>query len=125
MTPVTSKEIFRLIELSEESMVDSVGYWTLPGMSEASPYDFFVATFKPNHSDCDFEYDTQWDKEGDGMNGRGSDFEAQFEDYEDEWGIFWAAFFNSSEALNVKFWEEFDGWVIHRAKLKAKREAEE
>ena len=118
MKTVENRHIREIIELSEEGMSDTVYWDDLEGRSDASPYDFFVANFaegsnviRVSWEDIEFKYDPSWDGEGDGMNGRGCDFQAQFgayTDWEDEWETFWSAFFNSAEDLNNAFWESWD-----------------
>jgi hypothetical protein len=113
MKIVPEKAIEEIIDWSEEGMGDTICYSILPGRSDASPYDFFVSHFHPHGK---FIYDTSWDDAGDGMNGRGCDFAAQFgcyTDWGDEWNKFWAAFFNSAQDLNDEFWKSHAEWKSH------------
>ena len=124
MKKVEEKDIKEIIDWSEEGMGDTICFSLLPDRSDASPYDFFVEHFLPDNPDCDLVYDKSWDGEGDGMNGRGCDFAAQFgshTDWGDVWNKFWSSFFNSGEDLNGEFWKAYEEWKEHNALREARR----
>ena len=94
MKTVEAKDIREIIGLSEEGMIDTVGYDRLDGMDEDSIDKFYAEDYLPNNPDCP---------------KLGSDPGWWFDvSMTDEWHGCWAAFFNSSEELNDLFWKEME-----------------